>query len=63
MTYLIEMGVDPKLLQLSLSIPSSDIRYLTAGEMTQFGVELPPKDRTCSGLRFRADELAWRLIP
>ncbi|MDX1037994.1 hypothetical protein GOL69_11840, partial [Sinorhizobium medicae] len=26
-------------------------------------VELPPKDRTCSGLRFRADELAWRLIP
>ncbi|MBP2235300.1 hypothetical protein J2Z31_001792 [Sinorhizobium kostiense] len=38
MTYLIEMGVDPKLLQLSLSIPSSDIRYLTAGEMTQFGV-------------------------
>lgn len=38
MTYLIEMGVDPKLLQLSLSIPSSDIRYLTAGEMMQFGV-------------------------
>ncbi|MDX1011158.1 hypothetical protein GOE08_30830, partial [Sinorhizobium medicae] len=25
-------------------------------------LELPPKDRTCSGLRFRADELAWRLI-
>jgi hypothetical protein len=38
MTYLIEMGVDPKLLQLSLSTPSSDIRYLTAGEMAQFGV-------------------------
>jgi len=26
-------------------------------------LELPPKDRTCSGLRFRADEFAWRLIP
>jgi len=38
MSYLMEMGVDPKLLQLSLSIPSSDIRYLTAGEMRQFGV-------------------------
>ncbi|MDK1386482.1 hypothetical protein QN224_13810 [Sinorhizobium sp. 8-89] len=38
MSYLMEMGVDPKLMQLSLSIPSSDIRYLTAGEMTQFGV-------------------------
>ncbi|PDT46712.1 hypothetical protein CO661_17225 [Sinorhizobium fredii] len=38
MTYLMEMGVDPKLLQLSLSIPSSDIRYLTAAEMTQYGV-------------------------
>ncbi len=25
-------------------------------------VELPPKDRTCSGLRLRADELARRLI-
>ncbi|MEY9829943.1 hypothetical protein ABIA25_001758 [Sinorhizobium fredii] len=47
MTYLIEMGVDPKLLQLSLSIPSSDIRYLTAGEMTQFGVttSLPAKNQ------------------
>ncbi len=29
----------------------------------EIDVELPPKDRTCSGLRFRADELAWRLIP
>ncbi|MDX0426855.1 hypothetical protein GOC88_29170, partial [Sinorhizobium medicae] len=25
-------------------------------------MELPPKDRTCSGLRLRADELARRLI-
>ncbi|MDX0568569.1 hypothetical protein GOL38_33390, partial [Sinorhizobium medicae] len=25
-------------------------------------LELPPKDRTCSGLRLRADELARRLI-
>lgn len=46
MTYLIEMGVDPKLLQLSLSIPSSDIRYLTAGEMTQFGVTTSATNQT-----------------
>lgn len=38
MTYLIEMGIDPKLLQLSLSVGSSDMRYLTASEMSQFGV-------------------------
>lgn len=38
MTYLIEMDVDPKLLQLSLSIPHDDMRYLTASEMRTFGV-------------------------
>ncbi|WP_275782648.1 hypothetical protein [Pararhizobium gei] len=38
MTYLIEMGVDPKLLQLSLSVPSDDMRYLTASEMRGFRV-------------------------
>ncbi|MDW9925229.1 hypothetical protein GOB36_33480, partial [Sinorhizobium meliloti] len=27
-----------------------------------YSLELPPKDRTCSGLRLRADELARRLI-
>lgn len=38
MTYLIEMGVDPKLLQLSLSVPSDDMRYLTASEMRSYRV-------------------------
>lgn len=38
MTYLIEMGVDPKLLQLSLSVPSDDMRYLTASEMQSYKV-------------------------
>ncbi|MDO1585259.1 hypothetical protein [Rhizobium oryzicola] len=38
MTYLIEMGVDPKLLQLSLSVPSDDMRYLTAAEMAAYRV-------------------------
>ncbi|THK36773.1 hypothetical protein EHS39_17695 [Ensifer sp. MPMI2T] len=38
MAYLTEMGIDPQLLQLSLSISSSDIRYLTAAEMAQFRV-------------------------
>ncbi|KQS78826.1 hypothetical protein ASG25_09325 [Rhizobium sp. Leaf384] len=38
MTYLVEMGVDPRLLQLSLSIPSDDMRYLTLGEMRTYRV-------------------------
>ncbi|MDX1008577.1 hypothetical protein GOE08_17110, partial [Sinorhizobium medicae] len=41
-----------------LAHPAHDIEV----EVTDDDVELPPKDRTCSGLRFRADELAWRLI-
>lgn len=40
MTYLIEMDVDPKLLQLSLSVPSDDMRYLTASEMRGYRVTL-----------------------
>ncbi|MGO7675556.1 hypothetical protein ACC685_37545, partial [Rhizobium ruizarguesonis] len=31
--YLTDMGVSPNLLKLSLSIDSTDIRYLTAAEM------------------------------
>lgn len=38
MTYLLEMGVDPKLLQLSLSVPPDDMRYLTAAEMGEYKV-------------------------
>ncbi|WFU89937.1 hypothetical protein QA644_28260 (plasmid) [Rhizobium sp. CC1099] len=38
MTYLIEMGVDPKLLQLSLSVSTDDMRYLTASEMQTYNV-------------------------
>jgi hypothetical protein len=38
MAYLIEMDVDPKLLQLSLSVPSDDMRYLTANEMQSYKV-------------------------
>lgn len=37
-SYLIEMDVDPKLLQLSLSVSSQDMRYLTAAEMESFKV-------------------------
>lgn len=37
-TYLVEMGVDPRLLQLSLSVSSDDMRYLTASEMQDFKV-------------------------
>lgn len=41
MAYLIEMGVDPKLLQLSLSTAKSDMRYLTSAEMVQYRVTTP----------------------
>ncbi|TZG35007.1 hypothetical protein AGR1_16360 [Agrobacterium sp. B1(2019)] len=37
-TYLVEMEVDPKLLQLSLSVPSDDMRYLTSNEMQTYKV-------------------------
>lgn len=36
--YMSEMGVDPGLLQLSLSYDSNDIRYLSGSEMTKFKV-------------------------
>lgn len=38
MAYLAEMGVDPRLLQLSLSVPPNDMRYLTAAEMAQYRI-------------------------
>lgn len=37
-TYMIEMGVDPGLLQLSLKYNSNDIRYLSGSEMALFKV-------------------------
>lgn len=37
-TYMIEMGVDPALLQLSLQYDSDDIRYLSRSEMAKFKV-------------------------
>lgn len=36
--YLTEMEVDPALLQISLAVDNSDIRYLTAAEMLDLGV-------------------------
>lgn len=37
-TYLVEMGVDPRLMQLALSVDSTDMRYLTSAEMTDYRV-------------------------
>ncbi|MDX8501666.1 hypothetical protein RFM99_25030 [Mesorhizobium sp. VK4C] len=37
-TYIIEMGVDPALLQLSLQYDSNDIRYLSMSEMAKYKV-------------------------
>lgn len=45
LTYLVEMGVDPKLLQLSLTTDSSDMRYLTSSEMAQLHVTSSQPDQ------------------
>ncbi|RWQ23304.1 hypothetical protein [Mesorhizobium sp.] len=37
-TYMIEMGVDPALLQLSLQYDSDDVRYLSKSEMAKYKV-------------------------
>jgi hypothetical protein len=37
-SYMLEMGVDPALLQLSLKYESNDIRYLSRSEMEQYRV-------------------------
>jgi hypothetical protein len=39
--YLLEMGVSPNLLQLSLSVDSSDMRYLTKAEMADWNITTP----------------------
>ena len=44
MAYLIEMGVDPQLLQLSMTTSSEDMRYLTVQEMTDLGVITPMRE-------------------
>lgn len=36
--YLVEMGIDPALLQVALSYDSADMRYLSGSEMTQYRV-------------------------
>jgi hypothetical protein len=38
LTYLIEMGVDPKLLQVSLTTPSDDMHYLSTKQMVDLKV-------------------------
>lgn len=37
-TYMIEMGVDPSVLQIALQYESDDMRYLSRSEMEQYGV-------------------------
>ena len=46
LTYLIEMGVDPKLLQLSLTTPSDDMHYLSTDEMVSLKVVTVSEDGT-----------------
>ncbi|MEP3199064.1 MAG: hypothetical protein ABJO57_14395 [Lentilitoribacter sp.] len=40
-TYLLEMGVDPSLLELTLQYGSDDIRYLSNSEMVRYSVTTP----------------------
>ncbi|UGX86172.1 SH3 domain-containing protein [Phyllobacterium meliloti] len=47
-TYMIEMGIDPGLLQLSLKYDSNDIRYLSGSEMAQFKVVTAAQSETVS---------------
>lgn len=42
--YFVEMGIDPKLLQLSLATPNTDMRYLTKQEMEEFRVTTSTSD-------------------
>ncbi|MDP9813799.1 hypothetical protein J2W42_006675 [Rhizobium tibeticum] len=49
---------DPKLLAQTIRKHAPHAKRV----VFETGLELPPKDRTCSGLRLRADELARRLI-
>ncbi|WP_292477758.1 hypothetical protein [Mesorhizobium sp.] len=49
MSYMMEMGVDPRLMQVALSYDRSDMRYLSASEMaelrvTNVAVGPPPVD-------------------
>jgi|APCry1669193181_1035450.scaffolds.fasta_scaffold34464_2 hypothetical protein len=48
--------IEPVLTKLTAAIK------LIRSQLGQRPLELPPKDRTCSGLRLRVDELARRLI-
>ena len=47
-TYMIEMGADPRLLQLSLSVAPNDMRYLTASEMAEYKVTTSEAPATVS---------------
>lgn len=50
--YLIEMGVDPSLMQLALAYDADDMRYLSASEMAKFGVttnlSVPPREQVAT---------------
>ncbi|RVP97790.1 hypothetical protein CN070_22190 [Sinorhizobium meliloti] len=50
-TFRVRLSARPEISSLSLSLSLLGAR-----------VELPPKDRTCSGLRLRADELADAIL-
>lgn len=58
MAYLVEMGVDTKLLQLSMTTGSDDMRYLTVQEMTDLGVITPVSEDAEPATETETDETA-----
>ncbi len=56
MVYLMEMGVDTKLLQLSMTTGSDDMRYLTVEEMTELGVITPVREDAEQSAGTQAEE-------
>ena len=56
MAYLMEMEVDTKLLQLSMTTGSDDMRYLTVQEMTELGVITPMREDAEQSAGTQAEE-------
>ena len=56
MVYLMEMGVDTNLLQLSMTTGSDDMRYLTVEEMTELGVITPVREDAEQSAGTQAEE-------
>lgn len=62
-TYMIEMGVDPALLQVSLQYDSDDIRYLSLSEMEKYRIVTNGRDGLPQGSQPRQESSSAALPP